>query len=104
MSAEAPKQDHYLEVIHESENHTVLSLQGELPVSDATIQLVLVAISAFDAGLSQDEIVTALIEGEARGVTLYSNLSAVNDLNYWKAVRAEAEAFWAERYNRDSLE
>lgn len=97
MSSETPLFASYQAVVEQAQEHTLIGLQGELTTTDATIQLILAAIKAFQNGVSQDEIVTALIEGEVRGVNLYSNLRTRNDRDYWREVQAEAEAFWAKR-------
>ncbi len=97
MATETPRFNLYQSVVTEAEKHTLLGLQGELVTTDATIELVLAALAAFEGGLTRDDLITALIEGEAQGVTLYTNLQSRNDPEYWRAVRQEAEAFWAKR-------
>jgi hypothetical protein len=97
MGTENPRLHPYQMVVEQARDHTYSGLIGELTTSDATIQLVLAALTAFAAGLSREDITTALIEGEARGITLYRNLQAVPDRAYWQAVQEEAERFWSER-------
>ena len=77
MSTENPPFTIYQALVEEAQNHTYTGLMGELLTTDATLQLVLAALTAFEGGLSREEIVTALIEGEAQGITLYKNMQAV---------------------------
>ena len=97
MGSENPHVNHYQTVVEQARDHTYGGLMGELTTTDATIQLVLAALSAFESGLSREDITTALIEGEACGITLYCNVQAVPDRAYWQAVQEEAERFWSER-------
>lgn len=97
MRAENPSFALYQALVDEAQNHTYTGLMDELLTTDATIQLVLAALIAFEGGLRREEIVTALIEGEARGATLYRNTLAVPDPAYWKVVREEAERYWSDR-------
>lgn len=97
MPAETPHFDRYNTLVKQAEQHTLIALQGELLTSDATIELVLAALTAVEHGISRDEVVTALIEGEVQGVTLFNNLQTRNDPAYWEAVKEEAERYWAMR-------
>ena len=102
MGSENPHYNHYQTVVEHARDHAYTGLIGELTTTDATIQLVLSTLSAFAAGLSREEITTALIEGEAHGITLYCNMQAVPDRAYWQAVREEAERFWSDRSSTGS--
>ena len=101
MSAENSHFTRYQAVVEEAQKHTYAGLKDELITTDATIQLVLAALTAFEHGLSREEIITALIEGEAQGLTLYHNMQAVPDRHYWQEVKAEAERYWSARSSSD---
>lgn len=102
MSTETRHQ--YQSLLAEAERHTVIVQAGELLTTDATVELVMAAINAFSLGLTVEEISAAINEGEKQGVILSENLHSGNDPEYWKAVQAEAQAFWERRYSPDAPE
>ena len=104
MSAENPQFQHYQALVQAAEKHSLLACQGELGIDDTVVELVQSALDALAAGVSREEITRALQEGEERGVTLYFNLRQINDRDYWRTVRQEAERHWEHRYNPNASE
>lgn len=88
MSSKSPPTTRYQAVVRAAQQHTVAGLIDELITTDATIQQVLVALEAFTAGLSREEIIIALIEGEAQGMVRYGQPASV---------QAEPEDAWTEQ-------
>lgn len=86
MFSEDRKLASYFAIVKAAEIHTCMAMAGELSTTDATIQLVLLAMLAFEAGLTYDEITTAIIEGETEGNLLYTSLQSRSDPDYWRAV------------------
>ena len=104
MSAETPIFARYQSLMSRAEQHAYLTSAGELLNTDATIELVAEALSAYQIGLTHEQIASAIAEGETRGVTKYHNLTQVDDPQYWQEVRQEAEAHWARRYDQQARE
>jgi len=104
MSAENPVFERYQALVSTAEHHAYLTSAGELLNTDKTIELVTEVLNAYQAGLSQQQIIEAIAEGEIRGVRLFQNLTQVNDPQYWQDVRQEAEAYWSKRYDPNASE
>jgi hypothetical protein len=104
MPIESHRASLYQSVVKHAENHTFAAYNGGLTTTDETIELVHAALTALEGGLTHDDITDALHEGEGRGQVLYRNCQSVPDRAYWEAVRDEAEAFWANRYNPNAKE
>lgn len=104
MSTENPRFAAYQTVVEQAEQHTLVAQTGELLTTDITVQLMLAVVNAFETGVSREELARAVEEGQERGAVLYHNLQSRNDAAYWRAVRHEAEAFWAKRYDPDAPE
>ncbi len=105
MSTEHPRYSLYAAVVEQAENLTFQTMSGEVGESNPLAQLVIVAINAFAGGLTRESIRQAVEDGTEQGAVLYHNVqTGGHDLAYWRAVRAEAQAFWDKRYDPDAKE
>lgn len=98
MSAEQPRATAYHDLVTKTEDLAYQGCQEEQPDTLSLQRVMLAALHAFTLGISLDAINQALSEGVEGGILLYENVRAGGrDLEYWRAVRAEAEHFWERR-------
>lgn len=98
MPAEQPRATAYHDLVTKTEDLAYRGCLAEQPDTLSIQRVVLAALHAYALGVSPDAINQALSEGVDGGILLYENVRAGGrDLEYWRAVRDEAERFWKRR-------
>ncbi|MBL8162898.1 MAG: hypothetical protein JNJ61_12995 [Anaerolineae bacterium] len=98
MPAEQPRASAYHDLVTKTEDLAYQGCLAERPDTLTLQRVVLAALHAYALGVSPDAISQALSEGVEGGILLYENVRAGGrDLDYWRAVRDEAEQYWHAR-------
>lgn len=104
MSAESPIFDAYRDLVTQARNYAFLSRVDDQFEVD-TEPLITAVQVAHEVGLNQEAIMAAIREGELKGtLEIVEPNEQIETAEYWDEVRAEAEAFWAKRYDPDAAE
>lgn len=102
MSVEIPYFTLYETIVREAHEHAH-RLGGDPEIVDRVVPgLVSSVLEAYEAGLSREGIVQAVEKGLHQGELQCADQSLTAD--YWEAVRAEAEAYSARRYDPQAKE
>ncbi len=104
MAVENPIFEVYRDLVSEAKSYAFLSKADDQFEVDAQ-PLIMAVQAAQEAGFNNEAILAAIREGELKGILeIVDPGQQVEDNAYWAEVRAEAEGFWARRYDPDAPE